>query len=56
MSVPLYIPTFNNPTYTIVQDNMERLLIGGSFSYYRGQPFGKIIRLNLNGSINTKTS
>jgi uncharacterized delta-60 repeat protein len=47
---------FNFETWAIAQDSRKRILIGGLFTTYKYESYNRIIRLNLDGSINTKTS
>ncbi len=41
---------FTGSIYTMTLQSDQKILVGGSLSKYDGQPIGKIIRLNINGT------
>jgi uncharacterized delta-60 repeat protein len=42
---------FNNSVYDVEPQSDNKILVGGFFDSYSGVSFGKIVRLNVNGSI-----
>lgn len=44
---------FNNTVLEIKEDNTGKILIGGSFTLYKGAAANRIIRLNTDGSVDT---
>jgi uncharacterized delta-60 repeat protein len=43
----------NGSVYTIATDRLGRVLVGGYFSTFDGSPYGRIVRLNIDGSVDT---
>jgi hypothetical protein len=44
---------FNNPVFSVVQQSDGEILVGGAFRQYNGASVGGIVRLNLDGSLDT---
>ena len=44
---------FNNTVRTIIQQSDDKLVVGGDFITYSGSTVNRIVRLNLNGTIDT---
>ena len=47
---------FDNSVYDVKQQSDNKILVGGFFDSYSGVSFGKIVRLNVNGSIDNTFS